>query len=203
MTKHEYENHRRAAHAAGYRCGACGRTFGRRALMTRHSYIHAESKPFGCSRCHQYTTASRSNLRRHLQVCRRPRPAPRPQPPAQPARPLFQASIHISCSPYGPAAGGPPPPPWFGWTVPTSGDEFSRGPLLAQHPVLYSSLPPRAEQSALSSAAAASRRQPAGEVNVTSASSPPAQRRPAPARRYRSFYMDDILSPDVCEEHTS
>ncbi|XP_037085516.1 zinc finger protein 525-like [Pollicipes pollicipes] len=66
-TKHAYEQHRRRAHAAGYSCGECGRTFGRRALMTRHSYIHAARKPFECVSCRRYTTASKSNLRRHLQ----------------------------------------------------------------------------------------------------------------------------------------
>ena len=140
-TKHEYERHRREAHSAGYRCADCGRVFSRRALLTRHSYIHAERKPFQCGACQRYSTASKSNLRRHRQVCGRPRVGSpsstsvsaaaagtaaghqetygrgittdvRSQAMTDRLPPLFRASIHISCGPCGPSAAAPAWLPW-------------------------------------------------------------------------------------------
>jgi len=51
----------------GFECPACGRQFGRKAVLSRHLAVHGGRKDYQCVAC-DYSTSHKSNLVRHLKV---------------------------------------------------------------------------------------------------------------------------------------
>ncbi|PIK56078.1 putative helicase SRCAP-like [Apostichopus japonicus] len=66
-TKGDFRQHVKTVHKQGYLCKICNRTFSRKALLKRHSYVHNGIREFKCEHCN-YATSHKSNLERHFKV---------------------------------------------------------------------------------------------------------------------------------------
>ncbi|XP_033729147.1 zinc finger protein 578-like [Pecten maximus] len=70
------DRHTKKVHGTGnasYKCGICSAMFMERGHYMGHINVHADVKPYKCSKCNRATYAYRSSLPRHRKVCTGPK----------------------------------------------------------------------------------------------------------------------------------